>query len=757
MNEERKFLIEQIKDNYESILERDNSGKGFKCPLCNSGTGANGTGMTLNKKELPHKKLFTCWACEKIKNDDVISIIKKAHNLESGELAIKKACEMLQLEYVPPQTTNNTKENQPTQKPKTSSTLTDEQLELKQERLKSIFLEAHKDLLENKKALEYATSRGLSIETLKTFKIGYIETMKADDDFLDALKGYNNEHPTLAKYGFTGDEKGLFSNKLIQRRLIIPTSELTFTARSIANEKPKVLKEGASVIMNVENLTQNNNNLLFITEGEIDGLSVFQALVEGFKIEPTQAKESYISLCSTSNSKQLITKLIESNCKRPLALLLDNDEPGDRATKQIIEHCRNNGIKCLDVRNNLHFYDTTNDEPKANFLGCKDLNECQTLNKQEFYKRIIAIILEYRELEQQKERERLEEYQNKTQAFKLFDTFKAMQKSNAKQKKIKTGFNELDKILDGGLKPGLYFLGAISSLGKTTFLTQVAENIAEQGNDILFFSLEMGINELIAKSISRITARIEDRNKKGLSIKGEPRANTSTLLQVLNNDLSAMLDSDPKKQILEQAYDEYLNKYARNLYFIESVGAITVNDIKESILEHIERTGNKPTVIIDYIQIIKSSNDRMTDKQATDFNVMILKQISRDLDIAILGISSFNRDNYSEPVNLASFKESGAIEYSSDILLALQYEPMNFLDNSNQKKTAQVRFLSEKMREKARYNESQQIELKILKNRTGGKGSVYLDFFAWNGFFKERKEPLNEQKAKELLGDKEKN
>ena len=756
MNEQRKFLLEQIKDNYESILERDNSGKGYVCPLCNSGTGANGTGMTLNKNELPHKKLFTCWACNKIKNDDVISIIKKSYNLENGELAIKQACELLQLEYIPPQNTTHTKENQPTHKPTPKSSLTDEQLELKQERLKSIFLEAHKDLLENKKALEYATSRGLSIETLRAFKIGYIETMKADDDFLDALKDYNNGRPTLAKYGFTGDEKGLFSNKLIKRRLIIPTSELTLTARSIANEKPKILKEGASVIMNVENLNQNNNNLLFITEGEIDGLSMYQALVEGFEVEPTQAKESYISLCSTTNSTQLIAKLIESNCKRPLALLLDNDDKGNRATKQIIEHCRNNGIKCLDVRNNLHFYDT-NEEQTTNFLGCKDLNECLIQNKQEFYKRIIDIVIGYGELEQQKERERLEEYQNKTQAFKLFDTFRAMQKNNAKQKTIKTGFKELDKILDGGLKPGLYFLGAISSLGKTTFLTQVAENIAEQNNDILFFSLEMGINELIAKSISRITARIEDRNKKALSIKGEPRANTSTLLQVLNNDLSKMLDSDPKKQILEQAYDEYLNKYARNLYFIESVGAITVNDIKESILEHIERTGNKPTVIIDYIQIIKSSNDRMTDKQATDFNVMILKQISRDLDIAILGISSFNRDNYSEPVNLASFKESGAIEYSSDILLALQYEPMNFLDNSNQKKTAQVRFLGEKMREKAKYNESQPIELKILKNRTGSKGSVYLDFFAWNGFFKERKEPLNELQAKELLGNKEKN
>ena len=59
--------------------------------------------------------------------------------------------------------------------------------------------------------------------------------------------------------------------------------------------------------------------------------------------------------------------------------------------------------------------------------------------------------------------------------------------------------------------------------------------------------------------------------------------------------------------------------------------------------------------------------------------------MSRDYRLPIIGISSFNRDNYTAPVNLASFKESGAIEYSSDVLIGLQYEGMDYQEGEADK------------------------------------------------------------------------
>ena len=70
---------------------------------------------------------------------------------------------------------------------------------------------------------------------------------------------------------------------------------------------------------------------------------------------------------------------------------------------------------------------------------------------------------------------------------------------------VKTGFNNLDTLLMGGVYPGLYVVGAISSLGKTTFVLQLAETFAKQGKQVLFVSLEMSRLEIVSKMISRHT------------------------------------------------------------------------------------------------------------------------------------------------------------------------------------------------------------------------------------------------------------
>ena len=55
-------------------------------------------------------------------------------------------------------------------------------------------------------------------------------------------------------------------------------------------------------------------------------------------------------------------------------------------------------------------------------------------------------------------------------------------------KNRRTGFTNLDDKAKG-LYAGLYVVAAISSLGKTTFCHQIADQLAEMGEDVLFFSL----------------------------------------------------------------------------------------------------------------------------------------------------------------------------------------------------------------------------------------------------------------------------
>ncbi len=102
----------------------------------------------------------------------------------------------------------------------------------------------------------------------------------------------------------------------------------------------------------------------------------------------------------------------------------------------------------------------------------------------------------------------------------------------------------------------------------------------------------------------------------------------------------------------------------------------------------------------------------MSDKQNMDKAVMELKRISRDYDMPVFAISSLNRESYGKSINMTAFKESGAIEYSNDVLIGLQIAGVD-----NQKENAEDFINSEKNRE------IRKIELKILKNRNGITGS----------------------------------
>lgn len=113
-----------------------------------------------------------------------------------------------------------------------------------------------------------------------------------------------------------------------------------------------------------------------------------------------------------------------------------------------------------------------------------------------------------------------------------------------------------------------------------------------------------------------------------------------------------------------------------------------------------------------------------------------LKRLSRDYGIPVIGISSFNRDNYTAPVNLASFKESGAIEYSSDVLIGLQYSGMDYQEGEADKaREKRLRELMKSVIADGKNGKPQKIQVKILKNRNGSKGDTLLDFYPMFNYF----------------------
>lgn len=295
-----------------------------------------------------------------------------------------------------------------------------------------------------------------------------------------------------------------------------------------------------------------------------------------------------------------------------------------------------------------------------------------------------------------------------------------------------TGFPLFDEVLSGGMREGLTVIGAISSLGKTTMAQQIADNVAQSGRDVLFISLEMARSELMSKSISRETLLEVLEND------GDIR-NAKTSIGITDASKHKSYSKN-EKRLINTAIERY-NEYAGHIYIVEAFGQIGFQDVRELVKIHHEITGQAPIVVIDYLQIMKPDDPRATDKSNTDKAVNGLKQISRDFKTTIIAISSLNRESYNRPMSLTAFKESGAIEYSSDVLIGLDFTKM--LENSNE-----MDFEEEK--DKVPRN----ITLTILKNRNGrtGKRINYLydprfNYFEEDDYYKKPEKKKSKKKV----------
>ena len=190
--------------------------------------------------------------------------------------------------------------------------------------------------------------------------------------------------------------------------------------------------------------------------------------------------------------------------------------------------------------------------------------------------------------------------------------------------------------------------------------------VANNGNDVLYISLEMSKYELVARSISRITAQISKQENDNYTLAKDTRGIT---VQERWKDYT-----DKDKDVIQRAIAQYQDRIAPNMYLVEGVGNIGIDQIRAMVDKHITLTGKKPLLVIDYFQLLALPGKDVSDKQKADYNVMNLKRLTRDFKIPCLCISSLNRTSYNKlDKDLSSFKESGGVEYTSDYCMILDF------------------------------------------------------------------------------------
>lgn len=630
--EAKEFILEHS-TNY---FERDKSGKGFICPICGSGGGPHGTGITENPQSLKH---FTCWAgC--FKNADIFEIIGKQYNTNDFNEQFKFACEKF----------NITLDEQPSTIKTPAKTETD-------------YTDFFKEAANNINLTNY--HRGLSQATLKHFQIGYVSEWK---------------HPK--------SEKNFYSP-----RLIVPNSKVSYLARDTRKNLTAQQKEyskmrvGTIELFNKSVLLQTETPV-FIVEGEFDAMSIYEAGGQA------------VGLCSIANKGKLLD-LVKKNLPNvpPLIISLDNDDKGKEATSKLAGELNKLNFSSYRV---YSLPDET-----------KDANEFFYSNRESFTEWVRnGIDYDFS----------IDSFEQESISYQLVSFLEEIAR-NREGRAISTGFTNLDKLFDGGLYPGLYIVGANSSTGKTTFTLQIADNIAKSGKGVLVFSLEMSRNELIAKTLSRMSLV---KSMKLYQTKKYAKTTRGVLLGKYN---------EIENTLISEAIREYA-EWGEPLHITEGIGNVGIEHIKKKIEEYIKEKNEPPVIVIDYLQILAPYDMKMTDKQNVDKNIIELKRMSRDYQIPVIGISSFNRENYKTPVSMSSFKESGAIEYSSDVLIGLQYFGWDYQEKEKEgDRLLRLHLLSEEMSKAASKGEPQHIQLKILKNRNGRRGSVLFNFYPMFNYF----------------------
>lgn len=652
----REQAAELVRQKFRDELRRDKSGKGYICPICGSGSGRKGTGITENPRSPEH---FTCWAgC--FQNADAFDIIAQLEGVQPGTgEAMRAAYERYGIEI------DHTEGPQKAHRaPERAGGIPAQDTPRKEPQAKPEAQKAPDFIGKIKEAREsfagsdaeaYIQGRGISSDTARRYWLGY----------------------SRAEY-FPGDGN--------HPALIIPASNSFYTARNLeAGARYSNPKGGHAAMFNRRAITEAAGRPVFVTEGAIDALSIIEA--GGLAV----------ALNSAGNFDALAEYVAQIQDAPVFVLCLDPDEAGRRSSEKLREALEALGVKCMDG--------------EAVLCGEHDANDALVKQRAAFLEAVRAAEQAAVELS----RAEAEAYKRESAAGFIEHFMDGIDKSvNAPA--IATGFSNLDTALDGGLYPGLYFVGAISSLGKTTFCLQICDQIAAAGNDVLVFSLEMARAELMAKSISRLT--YQQAEARGI---GTQSAKT---VRGITDGRRWDKYNDAELGLIASSVSEYGANIAPRVWIFEGMGDVGVDNVRQAVKRHISLTERKPVVLIDYVQILAPFDARASDKQNTDKAVLELKRISRDFSIPVIGISSLNRDSYTEPVSMRAFKESGAIEYGSDVLIGLQYAGMDYQEGETEK-TRQKR-VRDLMRayDAAGAGQPVQIQLKILKNRNGSKDNA---------------------------------
>lgn len=256
---------------------------------------------------------------------------------------------------------------------------------------------------------------------------------------------------------------------------------------------------------------------------------------------------------------------------------------------------------------------------------------------------------------------------------------------------IKTGYDKIDRMLNGGMSPGeLIVIAARPSVGKSALMMNIVRHVGITNKiPCGVFSLEMPQKQLLQRVVSDVA---------------------SFDFRPLHDGLT------PTKQEMVKIA-RCFQQIKDSPIFIDDTPAITISNLRAMARRWKMKHGIK-FIAIDYLQLMKSRSKQAEFSREREIAEISagLKSLAKELEVPIVVLAQLNRqvENRTGKAKgrprMSDLRESGAIEQDADIIGLLSRDAYS-CDTEEEKTLAGNGAL-----------------LDIAKNRNGETGFAHMEF-----------------------------
>jgi replicative DNA helicase len=249
-----------------------------------------------------------------------------------------------------------------------------------------------------------------------------------------------------------------------------------------------------------------------------------------------------------------------------------------------------------------------------------------------------------------------------------FATIEKLQQHKGLVTGVPTGFVDLDEMTSGLQPSDLVLVAARPSMGKTSFVLNIAQHIGTQTEmTVGFFSLEMSKEQLFMRMLTS-EARIDAHRFRSGYLNEKDYGRLSHALGTL----------------------------AEARVFIDDTASIGVLEMRAKA-RRLQAEHGLHLLVIDYIQLM-SGRGRFESRQAELASISrSLKGLAKELKIPIIALSQLSRATETRSDHrpqLSDLRESGALEQDADVVMVIyreeQYRTDDGQPNTEAEGTAEI-------------------------------------------------------------------